>query len=71
MNGTNGDDAIDVSGDSGEVKVAGLDPTIRVFHTEAANDRLEVNTLAGGDTVNFVGLVAGSIQLLVDGTLVP
>jgi len=71
VNATNGDDQIDVSGDSGEVKVAGLDPTIRVFHTEAANDRLEVNTLAGGDTVNFVGLVAGSIQLLVDGALVP
>jgi hypothetical protein len=70
MNGTAGDDAIDVSGDSGEVKVAGLAPTVAIFHHEAT-DRLEINTLAGNDTVNSVGLAAGAIQLFVDGVLVP
>jgi predicted lipoprotein with Yx(FWY)xxD motif len=70
MNGTNGDDAIDVSGDSSEVKVAGLAPLVRIFHSEAT-DRLEVNTLVGNDTVDTDGLAAGTLQLFVDGVLVP
>ena len=71
VNGTNGVDAIDVSGDAGEIKASGLVPTVAIFHSEAANDRLEINTLAGNDTVNNAGLAAGAIQLFVDGTLVP
>jgi Ca2+-binding RTX toxin-like protein len=75
VNGTNGDDAITVSGDAGAVKggvnVEGLAPTIGILHPEAANDRLEINTLAGSDTVDPAGLAAGVIQLLVDGMLVP
>ena len=67
VNGTNGDDAIDVSGDASEVKVSGLAAIVRVLHTEVANDRLEINTLAGTDTVTSAGLVAGAIQLFVDG----
>jgi hypothetical protein len=35
------------------------------------SDRLEVNTLAGTDTVDSGGLAAGAIALLVDGVLVP
>jgi len=53
------------------VKVNGLAATIAIFHPEAANDRLEVNTLAGTDTVASVGLAAGAIQLFVDGVPVP
>jgi Ca2+-binding RTX toxin-like protein len=71
IEGTAGDDAIGVSGDASAVKVSGLAPTTRILHPEAANDRVEVNTLAGTDTVASVGLVPGSIQLLVDGVLVP
>ncbi len=71
VNGTAGNDAIDVSGDSSEVKVSGLAATTTILHSEIANDRLEVNTLAGTDTVTSVGLVPGSIQLLVDGVPVP
>ncbi|HUI37850.1 MAG TPA: hypothetical protein VLZ04_10195 [Gaiellaceae bacterium] len=70
VNGTDGDDGIDVSGDSGEVKVSGLAPTVAIFHHET-EDRLEVNTLAGNDTVESVGLAAGTLQLLVDGVLIP
>jgi len=68
VNGTRGDDAIDVSGDASEVKVSGLVPTIAILHPEVANDRLEINTLEGNDTVGSAGLDAGAIQLLVDGT---
>ncbi len=71
VSGTNGNDAIDVSGDAGEVKVAGLAATVGIFHPEVANDRLEINTLAGTDTVTNAGLVAGTIQLFVNGVLVP
>ncbi len=71
VNGTAGNDAIDVSGDANVVKVSGLAATTKILHPEAANDRLEVNTLAGADTVATVGLAPGSIQLLVNGVLVP
>ena len=66
VNATNGDDTIDVSGDSSEVKVSGLAPTVALFHPEA-RDELDVNTLAGTDTVDSSGLAAGAIQLFVDG----
>jgi predicted lipoprotein with Yx(FWY)xxD motif len=70
MSGTAGTDAIGVSGDSGEVTVGGLTPTVNLFHHEAT-DRLELNALAGNDTVNTAGLAAGVIQVFVDGVLVP
>ena len=53
------------------MKVSGLAPTVEILHPEVANDRLEVNTLAGTDTVDAGGLAAGAIQLFVDGVLVP
>ena len=55
-----------------DVKVeAALSPTVDVLHSEIANDRLDINTLAGTDTVDSGGLAAGAIQLFVDGVLVP
>ncbi len=71
VNATNGNDSIDVSGDAQVVKVSGLTPTVKILHPEAANDRLEINTLAGTDTLETVGLAAGAIQLFEDGVLVP
>jgi Ca2+-binding RTX toxin-like protein len=71
VNATKGDDAIDVSGDAQVVKVSGLTPTVEIVHPEAANDRLEINTVAGTDTLETVGLAAGAIQLFEDGILVP
>jgi Ca2+-binding RTX toxin-like protein len=71
VNATNNDDTIKVNGNATEVTAKGLVPGIRILHPEAANDRLEINTLAGSDTVNSVGLAAGAIQLFVDGLLVP
>jgi Ca2+-binding RTX toxin-like protein len=71
VNATNGDDKIDVSGDAAGVKVTGLAPTVRVLHSESGNDSLEINTLAGTDTVKTAHLNLGLIQLFVDGALVP
>ena len=70
VNGSGHDDAIDVSGDAGGVKVSGLVPTTAIFHAEPT-DRLDVNTLAGNDTVDSAGLAAGTLPLFVDGVLVP
>jgi hypothetical protein len=71
VNGTDGDDAIDVSGDAEAVKVSGPASSTQILHSEVANDRLDVNTLAGTDTVDSTGLAVGAIQLFVDGVLVP
>src|SRR6266700_3746224 len=71
VNATNNDDTVKVNGDATEVTAKGLDPLVAIFHPEAANDRLEINTLAGTDTVDSAGLAAGAIQLFVDGLLVP
>jgi Ca2+-binding RTX toxin-like protein len=71
VNGTDGDDTINVSGDTAGVKVSGLAATVGVSHSEARNDQLEINTLNGNDNVNSAGLAAGVIQLFVNGVLVP
>jgi Ca2+-binding RTX toxin-like protein len=66
VNATNGDDAISVKGDAGGVNVKGLAPPVEILHSEAANDRLDINTLDGTDTVDSGGLAAGAIQLFVN-----
>ncbi len=71
VNGTNRDDTIRVSGDAGAARVSGLSATVNVVHPEVANDRLEVNTLAGKDTVDAGGLAAGAVQLFVNGIRLP
>jgi Ca2+-binding RTX toxin-like protein len=71
VNATNNDDTIKVNGDSTQVTEKGLAPIIGIRHSEEANDRFEINTLAGNDTVSSGGLGAGLIQLFVDGALVP
>jgi hypothetical protein len=63
VNATNGNDAIDVSGNAAALTVNGLAPTTRVLHSEVANDNLEINTLAGTDTVNSGALAPGAIRL--------
>jgi predicted lipoprotein with Yx(FWY)xxD motif/Ca2+-binding RTX toxin-like protein len=68
MNGTAGNDAIDVSGDSSEVKVSGLAPPVTISNPEAT-DHLELNALQANDTVNTGGLAAGTIQVFVNGVL--
>ncbi len=70
VNATGGDDRIVASGDADAVKVSGLAATTQILHPEVANDRLEINTLAGSDTVNSGGLAAAAIRLFVDGLLV-
>jgi Ca2+-binding RTX toxin-like protein len=66
VNGTAGNDAIVVTGTAGNVTVAGLAADVLITLADPI-DRLDINTLAGTDTVDTSGLSAGVIQLFVDG----
>ena len=69
VNGTNGDDVIGVAGDAGGVSVFGLQATVNIFFTEAANDRLVLNGQGGDDVINASSLEADGIQLTMNGGL--
>jgi RTX calcium-binding nonapeptide repeat (4 copies) len=68
VNGTNGDDTINIQGNGSGADVAGLATAVSVTHADTA-DTLSVNTLAGADSV-FASGVAGVLQVLVDGASV-
>jgi Ca2+-binding RTX toxin-like protein len=67
VNGTNGNDAIQLSGGTAGVKVAGLAAVVNVTGAEVARDRLTVNALDGNDTVTASALAAGAINLTLNG----
>jgi Ca2+-binding RTX toxin-like protein len=67
VEGTNGDDIIQVVGDASGVDVLGLAARVNITGAEAANDRLTVNARAGDDVVEASGLAAGAIQLTANG----
>jgi hypothetical protein len=68
VNGTNGDDTINIQGNGSGADVTGLATAVSVTHADPT-DTLSVNTLAGTDNVATNG-VAGVIQVLVDGAAV-
>jgi Ca2+-binding RTX toxin-like protein len=63
--GTDGDDAVGVSGANGTVAVTGLAARLGITHAEAI-DSLAVDTLGGHDAVDASGLAANTIQLTTD-----
>jgi Ca2+-binding RTX toxin-like protein len=66
VEGTPGNDAIDVSSDGSNVTVSGLAADVVVQHPEPT-DRLEVDGLGGDDSISAVGLAAQTIGLTLDG----
>jgi Ca2+-binding RTX toxin-like protein len=70
FNGTNADDAATVAGGAGGATVSGLAPTVDLLHAEAT-DQLDFENFEGNDTVSSGELAPGTIQVLVDGVLVP
>ena len=50
--------------------MTGLAAAVTISSPEATKDRLDVNTLAGADTVNVNGAPQNQIQLFVDGVKV-
>jgi Ca2+-binding RTX toxin-like protein len=67
VNGTNGDDVVQVAGDAGGVSVLGLSARVNVTASEVANDVLRINLLGGDDVAEASALAAGVIKLTLDG----
>jgi Ca2+-binding RTX toxin-like protein len=64
VNGTNGDDQVDIAGNGAGADVTGLAASISVRHAEPA-DILSVNTLPGNDSVHATG--AFGMQVFANG----
>jgi len=67
VNGTNGNDIIDIFGSGTNVAVVGLPTLVTVARSEGANDSLVINSLGGNDGVTATTLPAGVIKLTIDG----
>src|SRR5687768_15908844 len=67
MNGTNGDDIIDVFGAGSSVSVLGLHTRVNITGSEGANDSLVINALGGEDGVTASTMPAGVTKLTIDG----
>jgi Ca2+-binding RTX toxin-like protein len=67
VNGTNGDDIIDVVGAGTSASVLGLRARVNIANSEGANDALVINALGGDDGVTATTLPAGVIKLTVVG----
>jgi hypothetical protein len=57
--------------DANGIKESGLAASVKILHADAAKDRLEINTLAGRDSVDSSGLAPNAIQLLENGVATP
>jgi Ca2+-binding RTX toxin-like protein len=66
VNGTNGNDRIDVAGDASGVAVSGLAARVAIQHQEPA-DKLDVNARGGDDAITAAALAAQAITLSLDG----
>jgi Ca2+-binding RTX toxin-like protein len=67
VNGTNGDDIVNVFGAGTSVSAVGLSAQVNIANAEGANDALVVNALGGNDGVTATTLPAGVIKLTIDG----
>ncbi len=67
VNGTSGDDLIDVLGSGTSAAVVGLAAVVNLTNSEGANDALVVNGLGGADRVTATTLPAGVVKLTIDG----
>ncbi len=67
VNGTAGDDRINVVSSGGSVLVNGLAAQVSISGAEAGKDNLVVNGLAGNDTIDASKLHAGAVNLTLNG----
>ncbi len=68
VDATQGDGTVIVSGNSAQVMVTGYQTTVTVSNVDAS-DRLTINGLDGADVLDATGLVAGAVQLTMNGGL--
>jgi Ca2+-binding RTX toxin-like protein len=67
IDGTAGNDVIQIVGDANGVTIFGLAATVNITGFDAATDRLVINGLDGDDVITASGLAAGAIQLTANG----
>jgi Ca2+-binding RTX toxin-like protein len=67
VNGTNGDDTVEVLTNGTSAAVAGLSALVNIENLEGANDQLVITGLGGDDTINASTAVAGAMELTIDG----
>ncbi len=67
VNGTNGENTIDVFGAGNDFAVVGLPAQVNVTNTDGATDKLTINALGGDDKISATTLAAGIVSLTVDG----
>ncbi len=67
VNGTNGNDAIEVAGRTATAGVTGLAATVNVTNADPASDALTINALDGDDIVDAAQVTADSTVLTLDG----
>ncbi len=67
VDGTGADDKVTAAGDASVINVTGLSAKVRLTGTAAAGDRLEINGLAGIDTIDSTGLPPAEMQFRADG----
>lgn len=67
VNGTNGNDNINIFGAGSSVSVLGLPAVVNIQKSEGANDSLVINGLGGNDGISASTLPAGIIKLTIDG----
>ena len=66
INGTSGDDVINLTENNGVITVSGLATDVAISQVFDANDHLVINGLGGDDVINASGLLPG-IQLTENG----
>jgi len=62
VNGTNGDDTINVAGNGSGADVTGLAAAVSIVHADR-NDTLTVNSLAGKDNVSATGVFGMQVSI--------
>src|SRR5204862_547750 len=67
VNGTNGNDIINVFGAGSSFSVVGLHTLVNVTNSEGASDALAINALGGNDGVTATTTPAGVVQMRIDG----
>ena len=67
VNGTNGDDHINVVSSGPSIIVNGLAAQVSISNAEPGNDSLVINGGTGNDTIDASGLHAGQVNLTING----
>lgn len=67
INGTSGDDIIDVFGAGSSVSVLGLHTRLNIVHSEGTADSLVIGAMNGKDGITASTLPAGVTKLTIDG----